>query len=111
MDEHIKNLHGKSNFVCTKCDHEFSEEEGFNNHLKTHDKPKESSSSLQNAAPEVITIENEEDLYHVTNSDLEVFKCKICTFTFPGVLDLAAHIEMTHPNVTPQPNSLPAGEL
>ena len=107
MDEHVKNLHGKSNFVCTKC---VSEEEGFNSHLKTHDVPKESV-TLKEKTTEAITIMDIEDLPEEMNGETNLQKCNFCTFTFPDILDLTSHIEIAHPNVTTQPKSPPVVEI
>ena len=50
---------------------------------------------------DVITIMDNEDLPDgmIINSD--TFKCTICTFTFPGIVDLNSHIEIVHSNTKP----------
>ena len=40
MDVHVQTLHGKSNFICGTCSHEFIEEDDYNTHVRIHDRTK-----------------------------------------------------------------------
>ena len=95
MDDHVKSLHGKSNFICRICEHEFLEEEDYNIHLKTHDIPKESPMILQ--ASVITILDNEVDDLTPMEFKADVFTCDQCAFSFPNIVDLSSHLEVKHP--------------
>ena len=94
MDVHVQSLHGKSNFVCKLCEHEFLDEEDYNLHVNTHEVPKAKPKSV--SPPVVNILENDEEQPGPNENETQSYRCNQCAFTFPEILDLSSHIEMVH---------------
>ena len=96
MDVHVQILHGKSNFICGTCSHEFTEEDDYNTHVKIHDKAKKIMvSSEEHPIPGLL--EGQKSPPGLAESQTTLMKCEQCEFAFTSMMDLVSHIEMIHP--------------
>ena len=82
-------LEKEANFICGICNHEFRVEEQYNTHIKSHDMSR-GVSLEENVRKQIIEISS------YVEEVTEKIECGQCAFTFPSLLDLNAHIDLTH---------------